>query len=124
MTATVFALLALVGVTATATGQEDNATGGQRFQLLNNCAPMRLIVETLDEDAAAIGLTTESLQLAAESRLRSARLFTVNSGAPTFLYVTVNALSPAHSLARIIRGGLDSDTSGVWKVAGVGLRWT
>ena len=26
--------------------------------------------------------------------------------------------------ARIIRGGLDSDTSGVWKVAGVGLRWT
>ena len=27
-------------------------------------------------------------------------------------------------LARIIRGGLDSDTSGVWKVAGVGLRWT
>ena len=99
MTATVFALLALVGVTATATGQEDDATGGQRFQLLNNCAPMRLIVETLDEDAAAIGLTTESLQLAAESRLRSARLFTVNSGAPTFLYVTVNALSPAHSLA-------------------------
>ena len=31
---------------------------------------------------------------------------------------------PAMPLARIIRGGLDSDTSGVWKVAGAGLRWT
>ena len=31
---------------------------------------------------------------------------------------------PLPRLARIIRGGLDSDTSGVWKVAGVGLRWT
>ena len=35
----------------------------------------------------------------------------------------INALK-SKGLARIIRGGLDSDTSGVWKVAGVGLRWT
>ena len=34
------------------------------------------------------------------------------------------ALDTLAALARIIRGGLDSDTSGVWKVAGVGLRWT
>ncbi len=77
---TVFALLALLGVTAT--GQEDNTTGFQRFQLLNNCAPMRLTVETLNEDAEVIGLTTERLQFAAESRLRSARVLTTNRDAP------------------------------------------
>ena len=40
------------------------------------------------------------------------------------LLLGAGTTSPGDDLARIIRGGLDSDTSGVWKVAGVGLRWT
>ena len=44
-------------------------------------------------------------------------------GTATAVTVTPRSRTWCH-LARIIRGGLDSDTSGVWKVAGVGLRWT
>lgn len=46
----------------------------ERFELFNACRPMRLVVEGLPDRAAAIGLTEQSLQAAAESRLRGARL--------------------------------------------------
>jgi hypothetical protein len=51
---------------------------------------------------------------------RTLRLSDRGPGSPPDL----DAEAAAFALARIIRGGLDSDTSGVWKVAGVGLRWT
>ena len=49
--------------------------GIERFELFNACLPMLLIVEQLHDDAADINLTRETLQAAAESRLRAGRLY-------------------------------------------------
>ena len=47
----------------------------ERLQLFNACRPMLLFIGGLDDDAAAIGLTESTVQAAAESRLRAARLY-------------------------------------------------
>ena len=67
----------------------DVGTQTNCFELYNACRPMNLVVESLDEDAAEIGLTEERIRTAVESRLRSARL---HSDDPrwTYLYVNVN----------------------------------
>ena len=57
---------------------------------------MFLLVEVLSDDAADIGLTEERLQVAAESRLRGARLYTSDHSRP-YLYVNVNVTSRAFS---------------------------
>ena len=84
-------LLALVMVSATG---QDAPTPYDRFQLFNNCQPMRLAVEELPDAAADIKLTTERLVLAAESRLRGARLYTEDFDQP-FLYLNVNVVGAA-----------------------------
>ena len=71
-----------------------------QFRLYNACRPMQLDIQPLADDAAAIGLTKEDLQAAAESRLRAARLYTENipeSGGATFS-VSVNVVGLAFSL--------------------------
>lgn len=90
-------LLAVVAATASTTGQQYRV---DRFQLFNNCEPMRLVVEDLPRAAADIRLTRERLQFAAESRLRGARLYTASpENSPAYLYVNVNIVGPAHSIA-------------------------
>ena len=64
-----------------------------RFLVYNDCGPMRLLVEGVDEDATKIGLTKEALQAAAESRLRAARLY--DRDADPYLYISVNVVGPA-----------------------------
>ena len=54
---------------------------------------MDLIVEDLGSDATKIGLAEESVQAAAESRLRSARLYSEVS--EQYLYVNVNVVGSA-----------------------------
>ena len=68
------ATLGLLALVAVAAPGQDSETTLNRFQLFNNCEPMRLVVEDLSDDAKEIGLTTERLVVAAESRLRGARL--------------------------------------------------
>ena len=73
------------------------------FQLLTHCAPMGLIVVDLRGDAKRIGLTRESLILAAESRLRAARLFepddSIIAGSTLpYLYVEVHVVGSAFSV--------------------------
>ena len=74
-------------------------TTQERLELFNACRPMVLVIEGLSSYAAQIGLTKEVLQAAAESRLRSARLYTENQGRANFahLYVRVNVAGPAFS---------------------------
>ena len=84
-------LLALVAVTATG---QDFETSFNRFRLFNNCEPMRLAVEELPDAAADIKLTKERLVLAAESRLRGARVYTEDLDQP-FLYLNVNVVGEA-----------------------------
>ena len=71
-----------------------------RFKLFSNCQSMNLIVEKLSPSALQIGLTKDSIQNTAESRLRSARLFS-NQVSDSFLYVRkkrVFALSQAYTI--------------------------
>ena len=81
---------------ASAVAGETAAERVDRFELFADCRPMRLVVEHLHSDASKIGLTEESLQAAAESRLRSARLY--NSEALPYLYINVNVVGHAFSI--------------------------
>ena len=57
---------------------------GERFELFNQCRPMALFFQVLDDDDPPIGLRREAIRAAAESRLRAARLYSgsvdVNAG--------------------------------------------
>ena len=54
---------------------EDQDTYWERFQLFHRCLPMELEV-SVSPEAKKIGVTEETLRIIAESRLRSARLYT------------------------------------------------
>ena len=64
----------------------------ERFRLFNACSPMELVIETLTDKEATIGLTKEALQAAVESRLRTARLYTVDSAKANYSWLYVNIL--------------------------------
>ena len=87
-----FGLLVLAIITAPV----QDVTDFDRFALFNNCESMFLLVETLPDGAADIRLTKERLQVAAESRLRGARLYTSDRSRP-YLYVNVNVAGKAFS---------------------------
>ena len=84
----------------TAIGQ-DVASRRERFKLFNACKPMQLVVESLPSGATALGLTRESLQAAAESRLRAARLYTEapEKADLAWLYVNVNVVGLGHNIS-------------------------
>ena len=62
-----------------------------RFGLFAECKPLQLFVQKKDRDAAMIDLTEESIQTAAESRLRSARLYSTEADQVLYIDVTVIA---------------------------------
>lgn len=70
--------------------------GSNCFELFNACRPIHLVVASLGEDAAEIGLTKKRIQTAAESRLRAARLYDPSSG--YVLYVNVNVVGHAYNI--------------------------
>ena len=80
-------LLAIFASPADGAAAQD-VSAVDRFELFNECGPMRLIVRELPAHAAEIGLTEESIQSAVESRLRAARLYDADAG-PSF-YVNVH----------------------------------
>ena len=67
-----------------------NLRDAAAFALWNKCAPIRLFVAELDDEAAAIDLTKERIQTLAESRLRAARLY--DAAALPYLFVRVGVL--------------------------------
>ena len=70
----------------------------KRFRLFTNCEPVYLVVEGLGQSAAGIGLTESDIIAAAESRLRSARIYTAEAG-DSYLYVNVNVTKRAYSIS-------------------------
>ena len=46
-----------------------------RFQLWNGCKQLEMLVSQINENATAIGLTQEQVEVAARSRLRAARIY-------------------------------------------------
>ena len=67
-----------------------------RFRLFNFCSRMGLWID-LDEDAARMKLTENSIQVATESRLRSARIYRSESYAPA-LDVSISLVGNAFSI--------------------------
>ena len=70
------ASLAVTLVSSTAVGETSRYA---RFQLFSGCGPMRLVVGELHKAAQKLGLARESIQAAAESRLRAARLYSTEA---------------------------------------------
>ena len=65
-----------------------------RFKLYNACRPMQLAVGEPSNDAKKLGLTEQRVRVAAESRLRAARLYTeeIARGNGALLYVNANVV--------------------------------
>ncbi len=93
--------------------------GLDRFKLFADCEPMGLVVEGLPEDAAEIGLTEDSIRAAAESRLRSARLY-IEASSP-YLYINVNVLAGAFNVALEYNKSVFDPLSGL---SGVASTWS
>lgn len=94
-------LWTLLGILLTAsTVQAQVVSDLDRFRLFNACRPMELVVERLSSDAQAVGLTRERIQLAAESRLRAARLYTESweKANRAYLYINIHVRSTAQSI--------------------------
>ena len=67
-------ILAVVSLARSpAAGQE--ITDYDLFQLWSDCDPVFLLVEDLNDSAEKAGLTRQRIQTVAESRLRSARIY-------------------------------------------------
>ena len=113
MVATQLGLLVLLTLAAPEQGATPEVA---RFQLFGNCEPMYVLVEDLGPDARNVGLTGERLRFAAESRLRGARLYQGEPGAP-YLYVRVNIVGPAFSVDLQYNKWLFDPASGLGGVA-------
>ena len=98
----------------------------KRFKLFAKCQPIKLLVEGLPPDASKINLTRESIQVTAESRLRSARLY--HSEARYTLYINVNIVGPAYSVRldfkKPVRDFFSNELFGMattWDTGSIGL---
>ena len=90
-------LLATAAATTSAT-ESDEITEKDKFQLLNNCVGVDVVINDFDSNANArkMGLSVKAVRNTLESRLRPARLFQALS--PDFLYVNVTLVSNAASI--------------------------
>lgn len=119
----------LVGMMALAAALVASAAGAQSA-LKTGCAPMGLLVEgerlEKDTDAAKIGLTKETIQTAAEARLRAARIYEKSDFKPQYLYVNVNVVGRAFSISIELQRFLANTGYGesgyvtVWDTGGTG----
>lgn len=75
MTRTVLIVLASLLLCIPSGEGQQSPSDADRFSLYNLCAPVRLIVNPLPEDAVALGLATSQLEALAKSRLRAADLY-------------------------------------------------
>ena len=93
-------LWTLLGILLTAsTVQAQAVSDADRFELFNACRPMMLVVEVVPSDAQTFELT-ERVQLAVESRLRAARLYTESWEKANFVHLSIgiNVLGPTYSI--------------------------
>ena len=70
-------------------GEDPNAWAVEQFNLWTRCAPVGLVIEPMTSDAEKIGLTAEDIQAAVESRLRSARIYTLEI-TDNYLYIAIH----------------------------------
>ena len=88
----------------------------RQFQLFAYCSPMQLSVDLFGGGAEKMGLTKESIQAAAESRLRAARLFDDKSVSPYALEISIGTGLDAYNIALNYRKALyDTSLGGRYK---------
>lgn len=87
----------------------------QRFEFFVNCQPVALLVEELPEDASKIPITRSDIIMAAESRLKSARIYSDVIRSP-YLYINLNVVSEAFNLSVALRKNLYDPISQSWAV--------
>ena len=107
-----------------ATASAEEVSDDDRFQLWNGCLPMELVVESLHQDAADIGLTKEEITIAVRSRLRAAQLYEAYA-LLTFLYVRVDVARHIYavdfSLVKWARDTFENEGSAkTWTVGSFG----
>ena len=119
------ASLAVTLITSTAVGETfTDEERYARFMLFAECKPMQLVVAGISKDAAKIDLTKESIQAAAESRLRSARLYSTE--ADQYLFINTNVYLGAFTVRVQYHKRLFDPLSGEqtaavsWESAGIG----
>ena len=120
-------LLVALALPFSASGAAGEIPDFKRFELFADCRPMRLVVENLPDGASKIGLTKEAIQAAAESRLRSARLYRSMLGPPYHhLYVNVNVYRMAFNIVLKFKKNVLDSLSGntgiaaTWDVGSTG----
>lgn len=91
----------LLGVTvmlpmSSARGQTESDRELLFRMLYTACQPIALVVESLPDGAADIGLSKQAVVNAGESRLRSARIY--DQSAQAYLYININVVGGAHSI--------------------------
>lgn len=71
-----------------------------RFKLYNACRPMEVLVEDFPNEARGLGLTRQGFEVAAESRLRAARLYSEdrNENGGAYLYLMTTVVSRAFTV--------------------------
>ena len=84
--------LVSVGLSVVAPVWAKDVTEFDRFSLWNECKPLQLLVASTNQEATKLGLTRESVEIAARSRLRAARIYTAekNYFPPTTIYVNAH----------------------------------
>ena len=107
-------------LTSSPAASSNEVSDRDRFQLWNYCLPVELLVETLDQDAADIGLTEEAITIAVRSRLRAARLYDVNASR-TLLYVNVLVTNHAYGVDLTYHKWFDDMISGG---SGFAMTWS
>ena len=105
--------------------EEELRSLSEKAQLYNACRPMALVIESMPENSAKIGLSEQSLRDLAERRLRAARLYDENSG-NSALYVRVSVEGGAFAINVHYRKIVIDAASSIrfaavtWETGGVG----
>ena len=86
-------LIAAASLVLAASARTENMTWRDRFELWNNCKPMKVVVEDLYKDVIDIGLTEEAIATAVRSRIHAARLYDVSVLLYPYVNVTVADLT-------------------------------
>lgn len=88
--------LAAVALFLAAPASAEEVSDIDRFRLWSACQPMHLVVGSLHQDAADIGLAKDAIETAVRSRLRGARLY--DNGGLEFLAANVTVGRQAFSV--------------------------
>ena len=99
-----------------------------RFQLWNDCAPVSLLVEGLQDTGKSIDLSKRRIETAVRSRLRAARIYSdewhtnpIKSLGKPYVYVNVNIAGPAFGLQISLWKSVTDQLSGQ---KGAAMTWT